>query len=180
METTRLRTAAAISAYVRRADSRSHPSKDPIHRFGTGRRKPETARWSAENSINIACVGKSTTIRAYLRTSIGRTGRRGQCKVMPLLGMVRIVLIAGSDAQARALAAPAYARWIETSRTCRARDCLCHQTCRRHSRSLWTTALSGWFNLHRTEALRDRLIEAGVTYVMCQLAFGDHAACCIA
>jgi len=33
---------------------------------------------------------------------------------MPLLGMVRIVVIAGSDAEARALAAPAYARWFKT------------------------------------------------------------------
>ena len=33
---------------------------------------------------------------------------------MPLLGMVRIVVIARSDAEACALAAPAYARWFET------------------------------------------------------------------
>lgn len=33
---------------------------------------------------------------------------------MPLLGMVRIVVIAGSDFEARALAAPAYARWFKT------------------------------------------------------------------
>jgi hypothetical protein len=35
-------------------------------------------------------------------------------RVMPLLGMVRTVVIAGSDAEAHALAAPAYARWLET------------------------------------------------------------------
>src|ERR1700719_632236 len=89
------------------------PIQRPYPPLWYGTMKPETAQWAAENSINIACVGKSTKIRAI--TDAYRANWKAQpTQVMPLLGMVRIVVIAGSDAQARALAAPAYARWIET------------------------------------------------------------------
>jgi alkanesulfonate monooxygenase SsuD/methylene tetrahydromethanopterin reductase-like flavin-dependent oxidoreductase (luciferase family) len=94
---------------------------------------------------------------------------------MPLLGMVRIVVIAGSDAQARALAAPAYVRWIETF------------TFLSRTRNLPVPAdlptsfeqgLDDGFCLVGSpstvlEALQRQVAEAGVTYVMCQIAFGD-------
>jgi alkanesulfonate monooxygenase SsuD/methylene tetrahydromethanopterin reductase-like flavin-dependent oxidoreductase (luciferase family) len=94
---------------------------------------------------------------------------------MPLLGMVRIVVIAGSDAQARALAAPAYARWVETftflSRTRGLSDPA-------NLPSSFEQALNDGFCLIGSsstvlEALKRQVTEAGVTYVMCQLAFGD-------
>src|SRR6202790_5587916 len=89
------------------------PIQKPYPPLWYGTMKPETARWAAANSINIACVGKSTTIRAI--TDVYRANWKMQpTQVMPLLGLVRIVVIAGSDAQARAVAAPAYALWIET------------------------------------------------------------------
>src|ERR1700738_452770 len=89
------------------------PIQKPYPPLWYGTMKPETARWAAANSINIACVGKSTTIRAITDVYRAHWATR-LTQVMPLLGMVRIVVIAGSDAQARAVAAPAYARWIET------------------------------------------------------------------
>jgi alkanesulfonate monooxygenase SsuD/methylene tetrahydromethanopterin reductase-like flavin-dependent oxidoreductase (luciferase family) len=150
------------------------PIQRPYPPLWYGTMKPETARWAAENSINIACVGRSTTIRAI--TDVYRaTWKARATQVMPLLGMVRVVVIAGSDAQARSLAAPAYARWIETfTLLSRTRDlpvppnlptsfeqavddgvCLVGSP---------TTVL---------EALKRQVTEAGVTYVMSQIAFGD-------
>jgi alkanesulfonate monooxygenase SsuD/methylene tetrahydromethanopterin reductase-like flavin-dependent oxidoreductase (luciferase family) len=136
--------------------------------------KPETARWAAENSINIACVGKSTTIRAI--TDVYRAHWETRLtQVMPLLGMVRIVVIAGSDAQARALAAPAYARWIETfTFLSRTRDLPVPP----NLPTSFEQALDDGFCLVGSpstvlEALKRHVIEAGVTYVMCQVAFGD-------
>jgi alkanesulfonate monooxygenase SsuD/methylene tetrahydromethanopterin reductase-like flavin-dependent oxidoreductase (luciferase family) len=65
--------------------------------FGTT--KPETSRWAAENSIDIACVGRSNAIRAYPNRAHWIT-RAPQFS--PLLGMVGILVIAGSDPEARA------------------------------------------------------------------------------
>src|SRR3984957_16248700 len=144
------------------------PIQKPYPPLWYGTMKPETARWAAANSINIACVGKSATIRAI--TDVYRAHWETRLtQVMPLLGMVRIVVIAGSDAQARALAAPAYARWIETftflSRT-------------RDLPASFERAADVGFCLVGSpstvlEALNRQVTEAGVTYVMSQIAFGD-------
>jgi alkanesulfonate monooxygenase SsuD/methylene tetrahydromethanopterin reductase-like flavin-dependent oxidoreductase (luciferase family) len=89
----------------------THPKAISALWYGTT--KPETARWAAEKSINLACVGRSTEIRAITDAYRAHWTTR-PTQVMPLLGMVRMVVIAGSDAEARALAAPAYARWFKT------------------------------------------------------------------
>jgi alkanesulfonate monooxygenase SsuD/methylene tetrahydromethanopterin reductase-like flavin-dependent oxidoreductase (luciferase family) len=94
---------------------------------------------------------------------------------MPLLGMVRIVVIAESDVEACALAAPAYVRWFQTF------------TFLSRKRNLplppnlpqsFEEALDGGFCLVGSpstvrEALKTQVVEAGVTYVMCQLDFGN-------
>jgi alkanesulfonate monooxygenase SsuD/methylene tetrahydromethanopterin reductase-like flavin-dependent oxidoreductase (luciferase family) len=139
-----------------------------------GTTNPETARWAAENSINIACVGKTNAIRAVTDAYRAHWKTR-PAQVMPLLGMVRIVVIARSDAEARALAAPAYARWVKTF------------TFLSRTRNLppppnvpssFEQALDDGFCLVGSpstvrEMLKRQVVEAGVTYVMCQLAFGD-------
>jgi alkanesulfonate monooxygenase SsuD/methylene tetrahydromethanopterin reductase-like flavin-dependent oxidoreductase (luciferase family) len=150
------------------------PIQTPHPPLWYGAMKPETGRWAAENSINIACVGKSTTIRAITDAYRAHWKTR-PTQLMPLLGMVRVVVIAESDAQARALAAPAYARWFETF------------TLLSRTRNLpappnlptsFEQALDDGFCLVGSpatvlEALKRNVSEAGVTYVMCQLAFGD-------
>ena len=96
-------------------------------------------------------------------------------QVMPLLGMVRIVVIAGSDAEARALAASAYARWFRTfTFLSRLADLPPPPNLPRS----FEQALEDGFCLVGSpstvrETLRRQVVEAGVTYVMCQLAFGD-------
>jgi alkanesulfonate monooxygenase SsuD/methylene tetrahydromethanopterin reductase-like flavin-dependent oxidoreductase (luciferase family) len=90
-------------------------------------------------------------------------------------GMVSIVVIAGSDAQARVLAAPAYARWIETftflSRTSDVPP-------PPNLPMSFEQALDDGFCLVGSpttvlEALKRQVTEAGVTYVMSQIAFGN-------
>ena len=150
------------------------PFQRPYPPLWYGAMKPETARWAADNSINIACVGKSSAIRAITDAYRARWSAR-PAQVMPLLGMVRIVVIAGSNAEARALAAPAYARWFKTF------------TFLSRTRNLpippnlpksFEQALDDGFCLVGSpstvrETLKHQVAEAGVTYVMCQLAFGD-------
>jgi alkanesulfonate monooxygenase SsuD/methylene tetrahydromethanopterin reductase-like flavin-dependent oxidoreductase (luciferase family) len=153
------------------------PIQKPHPPLWYGAMKPETARWAAENSINIACVGKSSTIRAitdaYRAHWTARPTRPTQ--IMPLLGMVRMVVIAGSDSEAHALAAPAYARWFNTftflSRTG-------NLPLPPNLPQSFAQALDDGFCLVGSpstvrETLKSQVVEAGVTYVMCQLAFGD-------
>jgi alkanesulfonate monooxygenase SsuD/methylene tetrahydromethanopterin reductase-like flavin-dependent oxidoreductase (luciferase family) len=150
------------------------PIQRPYPPLWYGTMKPETARWAAENSINIACVGRSATIRAI--TDVYRANWKAQPRqVMPLLGMVRIVVIAGSDAEARALAAPAYARWIETfTFLSRTRDL----PVAANLQMSFEQGLDDGFCLVGSpstvlEVLKRQVTEAGVTYVMSQIAFGD-------
>ncbi|WP_454650979.1 LLM class flavin-dependent oxidoreductase [Bradyrhizobium liaoningense] len=150
------------------------PIQRPYPPLWYGTTKPETARWAAEHSINIACVGKSSAIREITDTYRAHWIAR-PTQNMPLLGMVRIVVIADSDIEARAQAAPAYARWFETF------------TFLSRTRNLpippnppesFEHALDDGFCVVGSpstvrQALKSQVIEAGVTYVMCQLAFGD-------
>jgi hypothetical protein len=84
-------------------------------------------------------------------------------------------VIAGSDAQARALAAPAYARWIETfTFLSRTRDLPLPPDLP----TSFEQALDDGFCLVGSpstmlKVFKRQVIEAGVTYVMCQVAFGD-------
>jgi alkanesulfonate monooxygenase SsuD/methylene tetrahydromethanopterin reductase-like flavin-dependent oxidoreductase (luciferase family) len=135
--------------------------------------KPETAQWAAEHSINIACVGNSAIIRAITDAYRGHS-KSELARAMPLLGMVRTIVIADSDAQARSLAAPAYARWFETfTHLSRTRDLPVP-----HLPPPFEQALGDGFCLAGSsttvrEALERQVVEAGVTYVMCHIAFGD-------
>jgi alkanesulfonate monooxygenase SsuD/methylene tetrahydromethanopterin reductase-like flavin-dependent oxidoreductase (luciferase family) len=150
------------------------PIQKPHPPLWYGTMKPATARWAAENSINIACVGKSNAIRAITDAYRAQWTTR-PAQNMPLLGMVRMVVIAGSDPEARALAAPAYARWFDTftflSRTA-------NLPLPPNLPPSFEQALDDGFCLVGSpstvrETLKSQVLEAGVSYVMCQLAFGD-------
>jgi alkanesulfonate monooxygenase SsuD/methylene tetrahydromethanopterin reductase-like flavin-dependent oxidoreductase (luciferase family) len=152
------------------------PIQKPHPPLWYGVMRAETARWAAENSINIACVGTSASIRAI--TDAYRTHwNSGPNGVMPLLGMVRMVVIAATDAQARAVAAPAYAHWLESftflSRTYNlpAPPMLPSSFEQALDRGFCVAGSSATVR----EELAKQVTEAGVTYVMCHLAFGDMA-----
>jgi alkanesulfonate monooxygenase SsuD/methylene tetrahydromethanopterin reductase-like flavin-dependent oxidoreductase (luciferase family) len=89
--------------------------------------------------------------------------------------MVRMMVVAGSDLEARALAAPAYARWFKTfTFLSRTRNLPVPPSLP----SSFEQALEDGFCLAGSpstvrEMLKRQVFEAGVTYVMCQVAFGD-------
>jgi alkanesulfonate monooxygenase SsuD/methylene tetrahydromethanopterin reductase-like flavin-dependent oxidoreductase (luciferase family) len=84
-------------------------------------------------------------------------------------------VIAGSDVEARALAAPAYARWLRTFTFLSRIGNLPVQS---NLAKSFEQALDHGLCLVGSpstvrETLKSQVVEAGVTYVMCQLAFGD-------
>jgi alkanesulfonate monooxygenase SsuD/methylene tetrahydromethanopterin reductase-like flavin-dependent oxidoreductase (luciferase family) len=152
------------------------PFQRPHPPLWYGTSKSETALWAAENNINIACIGPSSAIRTMTDAYRSRWNATSvESDSMPLLGMVRTVVIADTNAEANAIAAPAYARWLKT---------FTHLS---HSRGLpappnlppsFEQALDEGHCLVGSastvrDALKRQVNEAGVTYVMCHLAFGD-------
>jgi alkanesulfonate monooxygenase SsuD/methylene tetrahydromethanopterin reductase-like flavin-dependent oxidoreductase (luciferase family) len=94
---------------------------------------------------------------------------------MPLLGMVRTIVIADSDAEAKAIAAPAYARWWKTfTHLARSRGLPAPPNLPPSFEQALDEGhcLAGSASTVR-DALKSQVSEAGVTYVMCHLAFGD-------
>jgi alkanesulfonate monooxygenase SsuD/methylene tetrahydromethanopterin reductase-like flavin-dependent oxidoreductase (luciferase family) len=152
------------------------PFQRPHPPLWYGTMRPETALLAAEKNINIACVGPSVTIRtitdAY-RSHWNATSAKSAN--MPLLGMVRTIVVADSDAKAEALAAPAYARWLKTfTHLSRNRGLPAPPnlpTSFEQAADEGHCLVGSASTVH--DALKKQVNEAGATYVMCQLAFGD-------
>jgi alkanesulfonate monooxygenase SsuD/methylene tetrahydromethanopterin reductase-like flavin-dependent oxidoreductase (luciferase family) len=138
--------------------------------------QPESADRAARNAGNIVCNGPPKMVK-----ELGDRFRRafhehhGASAKLPLIGMTRHMVVADSDAEARALAEPAYLMWVGAMRY------------------LWdkhgvpmTIHLPPTFALAEElgicvagtpSTVRDRLLAqckaADVNYFLCRLAFGN-------
>lgn len=152
------------------------PIQRPHPPLWIGTMQPETGAWAADNAVNIACVAGVERVRAITDAYRARWRTRQQPRaVMPRLGMVRQIVIADSDAAARALAAPAYQRWFET---------FTHLSRQRHlplPPSLPATfeeAMRSGFSIPGSASTVRRILmaqasDAGIDYLLCQVAFGN-------
>jgi alkanesulfonate monooxygenase SsuD/methylene tetrahydromethanopterin reductase-like flavin-dependent oxidoreductase (luciferase family) len=152
------------------------PLQRPHPPLWYGTTKPETALWAADNNINIACIGQSSAIRtvtdAY-RSRWSATSAEGAR--MPMLGMVRTIVVGHTDTEANALAIPAYKRWLETfTHLSRSHGLPDPPNVPAPFEQAFDEGhcLVGSVSTVR-DALRGQVNEAGVTYIMCHLAFGD-------
>jgi len=141
--------------------------------YGVG--SAESIRWCAQNGVNAVTLALGPRVRQM--TDLYRAEWAGGEADMPLLGVNRHIVVADSDAEALALARPAYARW------------------RRHIALLWHERGAG-FPLEAqlpsewdaaqamghgcagspatVRAFVEREIESGrVTYFVAGFAFGD-------
>jgi alkanesulfonate monooxygenase SsuD/methylene tetrahydromethanopterin reductase-like flavin-dependent oxidoreductase (luciferase family) len=75
--------------------------------YGAG--SPDSIRWCARNGVNMVTLALGERVRQA--TDLYRAEWQGAPEAMPLMGVSRHVVVADSDAEARALARPAYARW---------------------------------------------------------------------
>ncbi len=151
------------------------PIQRPHPPLWYGTTSSETASWAAEHNINIACLGQTSAIRLMTDAYRSRWTASVVYPEMPLLGMVRHIVVAETDAEARAMAGPAYTRWFETlTHLNRMRGVPIPKTL---PSSFQQAAAEGHSLAGSTSTVRDALIrqthEAGVTYLMCHMAFGD-------
>lgn len=75
--------------------------------YGVG--SPDSIRWCARNGVNAVTRATGEGVRRF--TELYRAEWTGSEAEMPLLGVNRHVVVAETDAEAKALARPAYVRW---------------------------------------------------------------------
>lgn len=151
------------------------PYQQPHPPLWYGTTNPDTAAWAADHLMNIACIGPVAAIRTITDAYKVRWNSKPQTKPMPLLGMVRHIVIAKTDGDARGLAVPAYARWYKTlTHLNRMRDLPIHLTL---PETFDQASAEGHSITGSISTVRDALIqqtrESGATYLMCHIAFGD-------
>jgi alkanesulfonate monooxygenase SsuD/methylene tetrahydromethanopterin reductase-like flavin-dependent oxidoreductase (luciferase family) len=136
----------------------------------------DTARYAAEIGANVACIGTASHIRQLrdIYHEYQSCDQRPPAQE-PLLGMVRQVVVADTDAKAEAIAAPAFDRWYHTfTYLTRERG---QQIPPRVSRTFNDAVDSGMTITGSietvTSTLAEQISKARVNYVLFQLAFGN-------
>ena len=134
----------------------------------------EGAAWAAEHGFNLASAGTTANVREI--TGAYHAHRRADAAgPAPMVGMVRQIVVADSEMEARALAAPAYERWFETLHyLLRTRG---HSTTMLAPPSFEAAVEEGFSIVGTPRQVRETLLrqaaETDVNYVLCQLAFGN-------
>ena len=85
------------------------PVQRPHPQLWYGAGSPDSIRWCARNGINMVTLALGERVRQSM--DLYRSEWAGAAEDMPLIGVSRHVVVAGSDDEAKALARPAYARW---------------------------------------------------------------------
>lgn len=152
------------------AVQRPHP---PLW-YGVAR--PETTAWTAARGMNIVTNGPAAAVRAI--TDACRAAWQASphaAQPLPLMGMSRHVVIAGTDAAAIALAEPAYQRWFASLlHLWRAHGMQIPLSFPEDFHAARAQGLCLVGSLTTVRALVAREIDtAGVNYLLCRLAFGN-------
>ena len=75
---------------------------------------PESADWPAANDVNIVTLVPRAAVRAIVDRFCATRAKLGKCTdPMPLMGVTRHLVVAGTDAEAERIARRAYQRWRE-------------------------------------------------------------------
>ncbi|XIA67555.1 LLM class flavin-dependent oxidoreductase [Bradyrhizobium sp. TZ2] len=151
-----------------------HQSPNPPTWITTNR--PESAGWAANNGANLACVGPSSAVRKVTDAFRAHRERdRDADDRTPFLGLLRMVVIARSEADAYSLAAPAYERWLKSFKFLYELNAIPTPP---NLPLTFDAAIESELCVVGTPASARRILlgqleEAGANYLLCQLAFGN-------
>jgi alkanesulfonate monooxygenase SsuD/methylene tetrahydromethanopterin reductase-like flavin-dependent oxidoreductase (luciferase family) len=141
-----------------------------------GTNHPEAARWAAVNRMNIVSYGRADAIRAVTdqhRKSWAEVAAPEEAQ--PKRGIVRQIVVAPTFREAWVLAKPAYERWYHTLNDLRDRKDLPRLP--GFPSSLDEAVGLGLCFVGPPAAIRNAMLrqidEAGVNYVLWQIAFGN-------
>jgi alkanesulfonate monooxygenase SsuD/methylene tetrahydromethanopterin reductase-like flavin-dependent oxidoreductase (luciferase family) len=152
------------------------PYQRPYPPMWLGVTRPESAAWAAGIGANVACVGPASSVRKVTDAyRMHRENDAGAASARPLLGMVRMVVVAESDASARLMAASAYERWLRSFKFLYDRNGMPTPPL---LPATFDAAIQSELCVVGTEAsvcsaLSSQAEEAGANYLLCQFAFGD-------
>jgi alkanesulfonate monooxygenase SsuD/methylene tetrahydromethanopterin reductase-like flavin-dependent oxidoreductase (luciferase family) len=152
------------------------PVQRPHPPLWYGVARAQTAAWAAESGMNIVCRGSASEIRTMTDSYRARwLELHDASSDMPMLGMVRHIVIADTDEDAHRLAAPAYERWYETLNHLghvRGLSPVPGQPATFHAAMKEGQIIAGEAATVR-RVLEQQIAEAGATYILCGLAFGN-------
>jgi alkanesulfonate monooxygenase SsuD/methylene tetrahydromethanopterin reductase-like flavin-dependent oxidoreductase (luciferase family) len=92
----------------------SKPVQRPHPPVWYGAPNADAVGWAAPNSVNVVSLGPAARARAITdryRKDWAELGRKAS--EIPMMGITRHIVVAQSDAEAKAMARPAYAMWRE-------------------------------------------------------------------
>ena len=152
------------------------PFQRPHPPLWYGVARPDTTAWAAARRINIVTNGPASAVRAITdqyRLEWSNTPHANA--PLPLMGMSRHVVIAPTEAAARAVAEPAYRRWFTSLlylwRQHNMQIPLNFPEDFHAARALGL-CLVGTVSTVR-ERMAEEIAESGVNYLLCRIAFGD-------
>lgn len=91
------------------------PLQQPHPELWYGILTPDTTAWAAAHDVNLVTLALNEGARHIADRFRAEWTRLGKpIEKLPLVGVSRHVVVADSDAQAKALARRAYARWVES------------------------------------------------------------------
>ena len=151
------------------------PVQRPHPPLWYGTTSPESAAWAAAHRMNVVTYGPVSAVRSVTDAFRARGALRGRPQTeMPMLGMVRPIVIAATEKQALAVGAPAYAHWLETLTLLPRRS---GSSIPSLPRTFSEAVEQGLCFAGTASSVQDAILrqvdDAGVNYLLCQIAFGD-------
>jgi alkanesulfonate monooxygenase SsuD/methylene tetrahydromethanopterin reductase-like flavin-dependent oxidoreductase (luciferase family) len=151
------------------------PVQKPHPPLWYGTTNPESAAWAAKRRMNVVTYGPASAIRGLSDAfHASWPGAAGAKPAMPMLGMVRQVVIADAEKAAFVTGTRAYARWYENLAELPRRSGLPVPPVPADFAAAVDLGLcfAGTASAVR-DAILNQVEEAGVNYLLCQVAFGD-------
>jgi alkanesulfonate monooxygenase SsuD/methylene tetrahydromethanopterin reductase-like flavin-dependent oxidoreductase (luciferase family) len=150
------------------------PVQRPHPPLWVGVARADSVAWPAANGVNVVSSGTNAKVREV--TDRYRAEWRGSPAAMPFVGMSRHIVVADSDAEARAIATRCYVRWITSilhlwRKTGKTPPNL-HFPLDYDEAERAGFCIAGTPSRVRDNVLRD-IAESGVNYFVCRFAFGD-------
>lgn len=153
-----------------------HPYQRPMPPLWYGLGRPESLDWVAKRGINVIGNGQAALARRVTdryRVLWQEAGKSAD--TLPMMGVSRHMIIAETDAEARALARPAYKQWIDNLLLLWRKNNI--KPTANFPEDFEAADAAGVCLVGSLATVRDKLRahvdEAGVNYLLCRVAFGN-------
>ncbi|MEY9590944.1 alkanesulfonate monooxygenase SsuD/methylene tetrahydromethanopterin reductase-like flavin-dependent oxidoreductase (luciferase family) [Bradyrhizobium yuanmingense] len=152
------------------------PQQRPCPPIWVTTNRPDTAIWAAGNGANLACMGPAAVVRKVTDAYHTHRERSSSCSGRePYVGLLRMIVIGRSEADAYSLARSAYERWLRSFKFLYELNCI---PTPKPLPLTFDAAIESELCVVGTPAsvrrvLLNQVDEAGANYLLCQLAFGD-------